>query len=215
MTLLSHPTTGVFVQNPVSFNPLPFVAGFQGAAECIQFNPEAPTKIIVIPRNGQGKVQFFETDPCFVFHHANAFEKDGQLILDSICYNEFPDIGDAKDYSEVDFDHVPASQLWRFTIDLATAKVDVTVPIERYCEFPTIHPGNVGQEYRYLYIGIAHGPNGQRATTRTDKTRHANRGRTNLERRTERGLAGSRYLSPNLTELPKMTAGCCYGCTMQ
>ncbi|KPQ34384.1 MAG: all-trans-8'-apo-beta-carotenal 15,15'-oxygenase [Phormidesmis priestleyi Ana] len=154
------PNYCVFVQNPVSFNPLPFVAGFQGAAECIQFNPEAPTKIIVIPRNGQGKVQFFETDPCFVFHHANAFEKDGQLILDSICYNEFPDIGDAKDYSEVDFDHVPASQLWRFTIDLATAKVDVTVPIERYCEFPTIHPGNVGQEYRYLYIGIAHDQTG-------------------------------------------------------
>ncbi len=154
------PNYCVFVQNPVSFNPMPFVFGLKGAAECIQFNAKQPTKIVVIPRDAHskdgGKVRFFETDPCFVFHHANAFETDdGKLILDSICYNEFPDIGDAKDYSEVDFDHVPASQLWRFTVDLATEQVDVTVPIERYCEFPTIHPQKVGRDYRYLYIGVA------------------------------------------------------------
>jgi all-trans-8'-apo-beta-carotenal 15,15'-oxygenase len=150
------PNYCVFVQNPVSFNPAPFIFGFKGAAECIQFNPKQPTKIVVIPRDGQGEVRFFDTDPCFVFHHANAFESDGKLILDSICYDEFPSLGDAKDYSEVDFDHVPASQLWRFTVDLTAAKVDVTVPIGRYCEFPTLHPKKVGRDYRYLYIGVAH-----------------------------------------------------------
>ncbi|MGB3765496.1 MAG: carotenoid oxygenase family protein, partial [Phormidesmis sp.] len=76
------PNYCVFVQNPVSFNPIPFVAGFKGAAECIQFNPKAPTKIVVIPRSGTGEVRFYETEPCFVFHHANAFEQDGKLILD-------------------------------------------------------------------------------------------------------------------------------------
>lgn len=146
----------VFVQNPVSFNPLPFVMGFKGAAECIQFNPKQPTKIIAIPRNGDSEVQFFDTDPCFVFHHANAYEKEGKLILDSICYDEFPSLGDAKDYSEVDFDHVPASQLWRFTVDLHTKQVEKKTIIERYCEFPTLHPDKVGRDYRYLYIGVAH-----------------------------------------------------------
>jgi len=150
------PNYCVFVQNPVSFNPLPFVAGLKGAAECIQFNPKQPTKIVVIPRSGTGKVKFYDTDPCFVFHHANAYELDGQLVLDSICYDEFPTLGDAKDYSEVDFDHVPASQLWRFTVDLAAEQVQKDVLIERYCEFPTIHPENVGRDYRYLYIGVAH-----------------------------------------------------------
>ena len=146
----------VFVQNPVSFNPLPFVAGLKGAAECIQFNPKQPTKIVVIPRGGSGAVRFFDTDPCFVFHHANAYEVDGNLVLDSICYDEFPSLGDAKDYSEVDFDHVPASQLWRFTVNLQTEQVRKDVLIGRYCEFPTIHPDKVGRDYRYLYIGVAH-----------------------------------------------------------
>ena len=151
------PNYCIFVQNPVSFNPLPFVMGFKGAAECIQFNPKNPTKIVLIPRNGEGEVQFFDTDPCFVFHHANAFEQDGQLILDSVCYDSFPTLDDAEDYSTVDFDHVPASQLWRFTVDLTTEKVDVEKLIERPCEFPTLNPENVGRDYRYLFMGATHG----------------------------------------------------------
>ena len=154
------PNYCVFVQNPVSFNPIPFVAGFKGAAECIQFNPKAPTKIVVIPRDGTGEVRFYDTDPCFVFHHANAFEQDGKLILDSICYDNFPSIDDAEDYSTVDFDHVPASNLWRFTVDLESEAVDVEVLIERACEFPTMNPQNVGRDYRYLYLGAVHAETG-------------------------------------------------------
>ncbi len=152
------PNYCIFVQNPVSFNPLPFVAGLKGAAECIQFNPKQPTKIVLIPRNGTDEVRFFDTDPCFVFHHANAYEQAGQIVLDSICYDNFPTLDDAEDYSTVDFDHVPASQLWRFTIDLTTEAVDVDKLVERPCEFPTMHPQKVGRDYRYLYIGATDGP---------------------------------------------------------
>ena len=151
------PTYYVFVQNPVSFNPLPFVVGLKGAAECIQFNPKQPTKIVLIPRDGQGEARFFDTDPCFVFHHANAFEQGGQLILDSVCYDSFPTLDGSEDYSTVDFDHVPASQLWRFTVNLATEAVEVKKLIERPCEFPAISPQCVGRAYRYLYMGTTDG----------------------------------------------------------
>ncbi|MBE9062182.1 carotenoid oxygenase family protein [cf. Phormidesmis sp. LEGE 11477] len=151
------PNYCIFVQNPVGFNPLPFVFGLKGAAECIQFDSKQPTKIVLIPRNGKDEIRFFDTDPCFVFHHANAFEQGDQLILDSVCYDSFPSIDDAEDYSTVDFDHVPASQLWRFTIDLTTEKVDVKKLIERPCEFPTLNPRQVGREYRYLFMGATDG----------------------------------------------------------
>ena len=151
------PNYCIFVQNPVSFNPLPFVIGLKGAAECIQFNPKQPTKIVLIPRSGKGEVKFLDTDPCFVFHHANAFEQGNQLILDSVCYDSFPTLDDAEDYSTVDFDHVPASQLWRFTIDLVAEDVAVEKLIERPCEFPTLNPQNVGRDYQYLYMGATHG----------------------------------------------------------
>ncbi|MGB7484865.1 MAG: carotenoid oxygenase family protein [Phormidesmis sp.] len=152
------PNYYVFVQNPVSFNPFPFVVGLKGAAECIQFNPKQPTKIVLIPRDGQGDVRFFDTDPCFVFHHANAFEQGDQLILDSVCYDSFPTLDGSEDYSTVDFDHVPASQLWRFTVNLATEAVEVKKLIERPCEFPTLSPQCVGRAYRYLYMGTTDEP---------------------------------------------------------
>ncbi|EDX85963.1 Retinal pigment epithelial membrane protein [Synechococcus sp. PCC 7335] len=151
------PNYCLFVQNPVGFNPLPFVFGFKGAAECIQFNPKQPTKIVLIPRDGKGEVRFFDTDSCFVFHHANAFEHGNQLILDSVCYDSFPTIDDAEDYSTVDFDHVPASQLWRFSIDLNTENVAVEKIIERPCEFPALNPKQVGRNYRYLFMGATDG----------------------------------------------------------
>jgi all-trans-8'-apo-beta-carotenal 15,15'-oxygenase len=74
----------LFFQNPVTFNPLPYVLGFRGAAECIKFHSDRPTKIWLIPRDSSQKVQVIETDPCFVFHHANAFEQDEQLTLSGL-----------------------------------------------------------------------------------------------------------------------------------
>ncbi len=151
------PNYYVFVQNPVSFNPFPFLVGLKGAAECIQFNPKQPTKIVLIPRDGQGDVRFFDTDPCFVFHHANAFEQGNRLILDSICYDSFPTLEGSEDYSTVDFDHVPASQLWRFTVNLTTEEVGVEKIVERPCEFPALNPQCVGRPHRYLYMGTTNG----------------------------------------------------------
>jgi all-trans-8'-apo-beta-carotenal 15,15'-oxygenase len=150
------PNYVVFFQNPVSFNPLMFVMGMKGAAECIQFNPKQPTKIIVIPRDGQRPLQTVEAPASFVFHHVNAFERAGNLVIDSISYGQFPSLDEGMTYNEVDFDRVPAGQVFRFTVDLAAGTATSDCVIDRSCEFPTLHPNQVGRDYRYLYIGAAH-----------------------------------------------------------
>ncbi|HEY9738818.1 MAG TPA: carotenoid oxygenase family protein [Trichocoleus sp.] len=150
------PNYAIFFQNPVSFNPMPFILGLKGAAECIAFNDKAPTKIVVIPRDGQGQVQFIDTDSCFVFHHANAFEQDGQIVVDSIRYGDFPSLKGGEDYMNVDFSQVPEGQLWRFRIDLAAGTAASTPLIERSVEFPTLDPEQVGRNYRYVFIGATH-----------------------------------------------------------
>ncbi|NEP20120.1 MAG: Apocarotenoid-15,15'-oxygenase, partial [Leptolyngbya sp. SIO4C1] len=149
------PNYCLFFQNPVSFNPVPYAIGLKGAAECISFNPKQPTQAILIPRNGKDPVQFIEAPPSFVFHHANAFEADGKVYLDSICYREFPTLKGGEDYRQVNFDAVPEGQLWRFELDLAQGKATETCLIERCCEFPVLHPDRVGRPYRYLYMGAA------------------------------------------------------------
>jgi all-trans-8'-apo-beta-carotenal 15,15'-oxygenase len=59
-------------------------------------------------------------------------------------------------YREVDFDRVPAGQVFRFKVDLKAGTATSDCVIDRSCEFPTLHPNQVGRDYRYLYIGAAH-----------------------------------------------------------
>ncbi|MBD2462386.1 carotenoid oxygenase family protein [Oscillatoria sp. FACHB-1407] len=154
------PNYCIFFQNPVTFNPLPFAVGLRGAGECITFRADQPTQIIVIPRYTQEPVQILPAESGFVFHHANAFEQDGNLYVDSICYAKLPVVEPEADYLKTKFDALEPGQLWRFTINLAAKTVQWHLVEPRCCEFPTLHPQQVGRPYRYLYIGAAHSPLG-------------------------------------------------------
>ncbi|MEM8546190.1 MAG: carotenoid oxygenase family protein [Cyanobacteria bacterium P01_H01_bin.119] len=154
------PSYAIFFQNPVSFNPMPFILGMKGAGECVDFQADQSTKIVIIPRDGASPVQTLETDPCFVFHFANAFEQDGKLWVDAVCYDRLFSEEDVADYLNVNFDTVPQGQLKRFYIDLAAQQVDWETVISRCCEFPSLHPDKVGRNNRYLYIGAAHKSSG-------------------------------------------------------
>ena len=154
------PNYCLFFQNPVSFNPIPFALGLRGAGECVKFEPDKPTRILVIPRNSKEPVQILETQSGFVFHHANAFEQDNEICIDSICYESFPEVEANSDFRQVDFDAIAPGQLWRFTLNLNDQTVQRRLLEERCCEFPYVHPNRVGHPYRYLFMGAAHNPTG-------------------------------------------------------
>jgi all-trans-8'-apo-beta-carotenal 15,15'-oxygenase len=150
------PNYYIFFQNPVVLNPIPFVLGFRTAGQCISFKPNLPTKVLLIPRNLAKPMQVLNTESCFVFHHANAYESDGEIIVDSICYEKFPTLDPDADFREINFETLPEGQLWRFKIQPDGNRVQHQVITQQTCEFPTLHPQKVGQPYRYLYIGTAH-----------------------------------------------------------
>jgi all-trans-8'-apo-beta-carotenal 15,15'-oxygenase len=149
------PNYCIFFQNPVGFNPLPFLFGMKGAGECVKFKAEEATKILVIPRNGKDPVKVFESKSGFVFHHANAFETESGLSIDSIAYGSFPEVEPDKDFRETNFDRLDPGQLWRFQLDFVSGKVDRELIEPRCCEFPTMNPAQVGQDGRYYYLGAA------------------------------------------------------------
>lgn len=154
------PNYCLFFQNPVKFNPIPFVLGLKGAGECISFERDKPTRIIAIPRDGSGAVKTFYADAGFVFHHVNAFEVDGSICVDSVSYTNLPAVPPDQDYKTVRFVGLPPGHLYRFHLDLAQQRVEKTLLSSRCCEFPFVHPSHVGRPYRYLYIGAAHNPEG-------------------------------------------------------
>ncbi|MGB3652228.1 MAG: carotenoid oxygenase family protein [Rivularia sp. (in: cyanobacteria)] len=178
------PNYCIFFQNPVAFNPIPFALGMRGAGECIKFQGNQPTKVLIIPRsplahatsynggnlrNGvaplekggsQEKVKILETQSGFVFHHTNAFEKDNEIVIDSICYENLPEVEPESDFRDTDFESLTPGQLWRFYLNLENNTVRRELIESRCCEFPSVHPEKVGREHRYLYMGAAHAAEG-------------------------------------------------------
>ncbi|MGB0564850.1 MAG: carotenoid oxygenase family protein [Spirulinaceae cyanobacterium] len=148
----------LFFQNPIAFNPFPFLFGFKGAAQCISFQENEPTKIVIIPRD-QSSGEPMRTIPVqagFVFHHANAWENpDGTLGLESICYDSFPEVEPDADFRETKFETLAPSLLWRFTIDPQAQTVEREQRDRRAVEFPTLHPQWAGRPHRYCYLAAA------------------------------------------------------------
>jgi carotenoid cleavage dioxygenase-like enzyme len=53
------------------------------------FNPSEPTLFYVISRETGDVIATYRSDPCFAFHHVNAFEDDcGSIFVDMICYRD-------------------------------------------------------------------------------------------------------------------------------
>ncbi|MCW2653082.1 MAG: Carotenoid oxygenase [Mycobacterium sp.] len=99
-----------------------------------------------------GPVRWFDIDPCYIFHVANAFDAttaDGKsIVLQAVRYPELWRNGAGSDNGAV---------LWRFTIDLASGTVDERQLDDRSVEFPRIDDRLAGLPARY---GVTVGGNG-------------------------------------------------------
>jgi len=166
------PNWAVFLQNAVAFNPLPFVMGQKGAAQCLASKPGEAGQFWLIPRPGSAaaaanpKPIQVPAPEGFVFHHLNAFEDEatGALVVDSIFYDDFPSIGPETDFRTIDFDTIPAGRLQRCRINLeaarrggasAAAAVTTEVLEERCCEFAMVNPHRQGLQARYTWMAVA------------------------------------------------------------
>lgn len=156
------PHYAIFFQSAVSFNPIPFLLGLKGAGECVSFQSDRPTRIVIVPRTPPyDLVKTIETPAGFVFHHANAFEiSESEIAIDSICYQSIPQLQPDASYRDVDFDRLDPGQLWRFTLNLTDGSATSKLLHPRCCEFPVLHPDRVGRDYRYVYSGAAHSDRG-------------------------------------------------------
>jgi carotenoid cleavage dioxygenase len=76
-----------------------------------------------------GEVRWFEVDPCYVFHVANAYDSGNSIVLQAVRYPEL-----WRDSGGFDADGV----LWTWTIDLQTGTVTERQLDDRAVEFPRI-----------------------------------------------------------------------------
>jgi carotenoid cleavage dioxygenase-like enzyme len=87
-----------------------------------------------------GEVRWFEIDPCYVFHVANAYDRGNSIELQAVRYPEL-----WRNDGSFDQDGV----LWSWTIDLTAGTVTERQLDERRIEFPRIDDRLAGLPARY------------------------------------------------------------------
>jgi all-trans-8'-apo-beta-carotenal 15,15'-oxygenase len=153
------PNWAVFLQNAIAFNPLPYVLGRKGAAQCLQSQPGGQARFWLIPRDsgafaGQ-KPRLIDAPDGFVFHHLNAWEEGDNLAVESIYYSDFPSIGPDVDFRSIDFELLPEGLLEQCRINLSDGTVSTTRLSERCCEFAMVNPEREGLPCRYGWMAVA------------------------------------------------------------
>jgi all-trans-8'-apo-beta-carotenal 15,15'-oxygenase len=120
-------------------------------ADALRFSVREATRIVILRKDGTGGPMTVEQPPSMVFHHGNAFERDGKLVIDS-CLS--PD-GAVLDELYGSKDHFPQraapQRLTRLVIDLAKGTVESRRDIAPSQEFPRYDVPRSGEDLRYLY----------------------------------------------------------------
>ena len=137
----------VFMFLPVIFS---IDLAIAGDSFPFRWDPSAGARIGVMPRDGgNDDVEWFDIEPCYVFHTYNAFNDPAdpnKIVLDAVRYPQM--------WVETaeDFDAVGAKYRWEMTLG---ETITGTVLDERTAEFPRIDPRRQGLSYRYGYAVTA------------------------------------------------------------
>ncbi|MFK7977467.1 MAG: carotenoid oxygenase family protein [Halioglobus sp.] len=125
------------------------------------WEPQNGTKIVVIPRNGEGDNIVFETDPFFSWHFCNGFEQGGKIIIDYIWISSIPFAQAQGTGAEKQ-----PRRMYRMELDLANKQVTNEEFSDIFCEFSRVDERRMGKQYRYGFAassskewGDAHGYN--------------------------------------------------------
>jgi len=144
----------IIFQNPVTVDNVPYILGRSPAASCVRWVKGKPSVVHILPRPGRkGKtIRTFEISPSFVFHHANAYEEQDDIIIDSIHYKSLPAIGrEALPEQGIDPNVAFNSKLKRTTVNLRTGIVGIQTLSNEYLEMPSVNPLCQAAQHRYVY----------------------------------------------------------------
>jgi len=128
---------------PVTFN-MDMAAG--GAMFPYGWDADYGARIGLLPREGTAdQVEWFDVDPCYVFHPMNAHDDGDKVVIDLVRHDKMF----ATDMAGPN-EGVP--NLWRWTVDRSAGKVTEEQLDDLPIEFPRVDERVVGRKHRF---GIA------------------------------------------------------------
>ena len=131
----------VLLACPVVFD----MAGPEAGKPVIQWHPELGTRIGVVALDGSA-VQWFDTEPFFVFHFANGFERGNSIVIDYVRHDSLRLGSGSYDGG----DRPPA--LHRMTIDRLSSQVADARIADMLVEFPRSNDRLETTPTRFVYV---------------------------------------------------------------
>jgi beta,beta-carotene 9',10'-dioxygenase len=152
----------VLVEFPLRVNPLRLVFSGKPFITNYRWQPELGTQFTVIDKSTGKVVARGSAAPCFAFHHVNAYESDGTLLVDFLAFPDAAIIENLRlDRLRAGLSVKLTSNLTRFRIPLEASSgvngkhIEHQVLCETAFELPRIdYQRRAGKPYRFVW-GVA------------------------------------------------------------
>jgi carotenoid cleavage dioxygenase-like enzyme len=143
----------ILAEYPLRVNPLRLAFSGKAFIENYRWQPEEGTRFQVVDRETGALRGSYETDAFFCFHHVNAFERDSELVVDLIAYDD-PGIIDSLFLDEDGpVGSLPRTELRRYAIGLDSGAVRSEPLADATVELPRIdYRRRNARDYRFAWF---------------------------------------------------------------
>ncbi len=143
----------VLTEFPFRVNPINLILTNQPFIKNFYWEPESGTRFIVIDRFTGEVIKEYTTDSFFAFHHVAAFEKEDQLIVDMVCFDDAKIITEIADHFKPNRNKVDkeTARYMRYTLS-KKGEIRSELFFQNAIEFPKIDGRLDGRPFRYAYL---------------------------------------------------------------
>ena len=123
-------------------------------ADLLKTEARKPLRIFVMKKDGSGTPLEFTSLPAgMIFHHCNAYEEEGKIILDSVMMEDDSVFKMFQNWGAETLPPVPPSKITRFELDLSARKILSRKVISdgTPTDFPMVDPRGLGNRLSYYY----------------------------------------------------------------
>jgi all-trans-8'-apo-beta-carotenal 15,15'-oxygenase len=145
----------VFAIPPVKYNLGNLLSGRSTVAQAINYFEKEPLRFVILKRDGTGEPVVIEQPSNMAFHNGNAFEQDGNIVLDIFLQKDgyvleaLQSIDDNGNLPSIE----QPSQFERFVLNPGSGEVVSRTQLGGDQDFPRFDIRQSGKDAQYLYVG--------------------------------------------------------------
>lgn len=161
-------THALFLVSPLQFRVLPYLFGRTSYVGSLDWRPEVGTEVVAVALDAPHRVRRFSVPAFFQWHFANAFDHEGQIVVDFVKYDDFAIEGWLQELYDGQIATEATGTVVRGRIDVDRERFELDTVWDRSTEFPVCDGRFEATRTRILWAA-AHSSPTAAATTPLDR----------------------------------------------